>query len=56
VTPCLKADDTGEGMDADTLARVTELFFTAEEIVNGTGLGLSSTWHDRTARLATGWS
>jgi signal transduction histidine kinase len=33
--------DTGEGMDADTLARVFEPFFTTKPIGKGTGLGLS---------------
>jgi len=33
--------DTGTGMDAATLARATEPFFTTKEIGKGTGLGLS---------------
>lgn len=33
--------DTGTGMDAATLARSTEPFFTTKEIGKGTGLGLS---------------
>jgi len=37
----LSLRDTGEGMDADTLARATEPFFTTKGIGKGTGLGLS---------------
>jgi PAS domain S-box-containing protein len=37
----LALTDTGEGMDADTLARATEPFFTTKGIGKGTGLGLS---------------
>jgi PAS domain S-box-containing protein len=33
--------DTGTGMDADTLARAIEPFFSTKEIGKGTGLGLS---------------
>jgi PAS domain S-box-containing protein len=34
--------DSGEGMDADTVARVFEPFFTTKELGKGTGLGLST--------------
>jgi PAS domain S-box-containing protein len=37
----LKVEDTGRGMDAQTLARLFEPFFTTKEIGKGTGLGLS---------------
>jgi signal transduction histidine kinase/ActR/RegA family two-component response regulator len=37
----LSVADTGEGMDAETLARATEPFFTTKGIGKGTGLGLS---------------
>ena len=38
---CLSVTDTGEGMDAETLARAAEPFFTTKGIGKGTGLGLS---------------
>jgi PAS domain S-box-containing protein len=38
---CLSLRDTGEGMDAPTLARATEPFFTTKGTGKGTGLGLS---------------
>ncbi|OLP59113.1 hypothetical protein BJF93_04125 [Xaviernesmea oryzae] len=38
---CLSVTDQGEGMDAETLARVCEPFFTTKEVGKGTGLGLS---------------
>ena len=37
----LVVEDTGAGMDADTLARVFEPFFTTKGVGKGTGLGLS---------------
>ena len=38
---CLAVKDNGEGMDADTLARATDPFFTTKGVGKGTGLGLS---------------
>ncbi|GAU85492.1 two-component hybrid sensor and regulator [Bosea sp. BIWAKO-01] len=38
---CLSVSDVGEGMDAQTLARATEPFFTTKGVGKGTGLGLS---------------
>ncbi|RZK03791.1 MAG: response regulator [Novosphingobium sp.] len=37
---CLSVIDGGEGMDADTLMRATEPFFTTKGVGKGTGLGL----------------
>ena len=37
---CLSVTDNGAGMDAETLARATEPFFTTKGIGKGTGLGL----------------
>jgi PAS domain S-box-containing protein len=39
---CLAVADSGEGMDAETLQRATEPFFTTKGIGKGTGLGLST--------------
>ncbi|MDT8759227.1 PAS domain S-box protein [Sphingomonas psychrotolerans] len=38
---CLSVADNGHGMDAETLARATEPFFTTKGVGKGTGLGLS---------------
>ncbi|HEX3897152.1 MAG TPA: PAS domain S-box protein [Rudaea sp.] len=38
---CLSVSDHGEGMDAETLSRATEPFFTTKGVGKGTGLGLS---------------
>ena len=40
----LSVRDTGEGMDAETMARIFEPFFTTKELGKGTGLGLSSVY------------
>jgi CheY-like chemotaxis protein len=37
----LSVHDTGCGMDAETLARIFDLFFTTKPVGQGTGLGLS---------------
>ncbi len=38
---CVRVEDTGEGMDEQTLSRVVEPFFTTKGVGKGTGLGLA---------------
>jgi signal transduction histidine kinase/DNA-binding response OmpR family regulator len=40
----LRVSDTGTGMDAQTLERIYEPFFTTKELGKGTGLGLSTVY------------
>ncbi len=38
---CITVKDTGQGMDAETMAHAFEPFFTTKGVGQGTGLGLS---------------
>ncbi len=38
---CLEVSDTGHGMDAETMERIFDPYFTTKEVGEGTGLGLS---------------
>jgi len=39
---CLSISDTGQGMDAETAAKIFDPFYTTKEVGKGTGLGLST--------------
>lgn len=41
---CLRIEDTGNGMSADTVSHLFEPFFTTKDIGKGTGLGLSTVY------------
>ena len=40
----IEAEDTGEGMSAEVMARIFEPFFSTKEVGKGTGLGLSTVY------------
>jgi two-component system, cell cycle sensor histidine kinase and response regulator CckA len=40
---CVRIEDNGDGMDAETIAHIYEPFFTTKAIDKGTGLGLATT-------------